>query len=102
MLTTTSNISFLSGYQDQRSLYAKDTSNSISKNEDPSKNQNDKVSLSRKAMELQQVYGKKETDLEQNYATKAQRLESEFIQAKRSLEREHSQKKQTLKVDLYA
>ena len=59
MLTAISNIVFPSGYQDQRNISVKDTSVSVSKSEEPSKTQEDKVSLSRRAQELQQTYKKK-------------------------------------------
>jgi hypothetical protein len=102
MLTTTSTISLLGGYQDQRNISVKDSSTSVSKTEDSSGNQNDQVTLSRKARTLQRVYEKKETVLEQNYTNETQRLESEFIQAKSRLEKEHSQKKQSLEINVYA
>ncbi len=101
MLTTTSNIIAISGYQDQQNVFTRVTSNSAPKNDPPSINQNDEVSLSQEARELQQVYEKKETVLEQNYANESQRLESEFLQEKNRLEAEHSQKKQALEINVY-
>jgi len=101
MLTATSNNNVLSGYQDQRSISAKDSSASVSKNEDPAKNQNEQVTLSRKAQALQKIYDEKETVLEQNYSSETQRLESEFIQARKRLEQEFSQKKQSLGINVY-
>lgn len=106
MLTVTSNIVFPNGYQDQWNISVKDTtssvSNSVSKNEDASKTQEDKVSLSKKSKELQKVYEKKETVLEQSYTNETQRLENEFIQAKTRLEKEHTHKKRSLEINVYA
>ncbi len=102
MLTTTSNIIAISGYQDQQNVFTKVASNVTSKNDDPSKNQNDEVSLSQEARDLQQTYKKKETVLEQNYTQETQLLEREFIQARNRLEAEHSQKKRVLNINLYA
>ena len=102
MLTATSNNNVLSGYQDQRVISAKGSSSSVSKNEDPAKNQNEQVTLSRKAQVLQRVYAEKETVLEQNHASETQRLENEFIQARKRLEQEFSQKKQSLGINVYA
>jgi hypothetical protein len=97
MLATTPHINQLSGYQYQRTASPLDTSNSIAAKQDPSNTQKDntqkdKVTLSQKAINLQQVYAKKETVLEQGYASDTNRLESQFIQAKNQLEQEHSQK----------
>ena len=101
MLTVTSNNNVLSGYQDQRSISTKDSSSPVAKNEDPAKNQNEQVTLSRKAQALQKIYDEKETVLEQNYSSETQRLESEFIQAKKRLEQEFSQKKESLGINVY-
>ncbi len=101
MLTATSNIIAISGYQDQQNVFTKVTNNSASKNDPPPVNQNDEVSLSKKARELQQTYRKKETVLEQNYTSETQRLESEFLQEKNRLEKEHVQKKRALEINVY-
>ncbi len=100
MLTATSNIIAISGYQDQQNVFSMVTSNSASKN-DPPRNQNDEVSVSQEARELQQVYKKKETVLEQNYTAETRRLESEFLQEKNRLKTEHTQKKQALEINVY-
>ena len=98
MLTTTSNISFFSGYQDQLNFSSRVTGNSFSKNQEDT---NDEVTLSRKAKELQQVYEKKEATLEQNYKSEFQKLESEYLQEKAKVEKEFKQKKQVLEINLY-
>ncbi len=100
-MTTTSNIVAVSGYRDQHNVFTTVTSNSALKNDPPPINQNDEVSFSQKARELQQVYKKKETVLEQNYTNESQRLESEFIQEKNRLEAEHGQKKRALEINVY-
>jgi hypothetical protein len=98
MLTTTSNISFFSGYQDQLNVSTRVTGNFFSKNQNES---NDEVTLSRKAKELQQVYEKKEAALEQKYNNESQKLEREYRLKKNSVENEFRQKKQALKINLY-
>ncbi|MCP3941149.1 MAG: hypothetical protein GY710_06670 [Desulfobacteraceae bacterium] len=101
MLTETSNLVVISGYQNQQNTFAKVSNSSAVETEDFSQSQTDEVTLSRKASELQQVYETKETVLEQGYANEAQQLENEFVQEKNRLEAEYSQKKQALEIDLY-
>ncbi|OQY52326.1 MAG: hypothetical protein B6230_02945 [Desulfobacteraceae bacterium 4572_89] len=98
MLTTTSNINFFSGYQDQLNFSTRVTGHSFSKNQNTI---NDEVNLSQKAKELQQVYAKKEATLEQKYKNESQNLEREYLQEKNRVEKEFRQKKQALEIDLY-
>jgi len=102
MLTTTSNISFLNGYQDQLNFSTRVTGNSFSKNQNNTpENTNDEVNLSQKAKELQQTYEKKEATLEQSYNNESQKLETEYLLEKNRVEDEFRQKKQALEINLY-
>jgi len=102
MLTTTSNINFFGGYQDQLNFSARVTGSSIPVNQNNTQNNTyDEVNLSQKSRELQQIYEKKEATLEQNYNSDSQELEREYLQEKAKVEKEFRQKKQALEINLY-
>ncbi len=103
MLTISSGINLLTGYQVQ--LDASQTSKLTSTPDRPSGagNQNDDpVNISQKAKEIHQVYQGKKSRLEQNYNKEAQALEREYLQEKNRLQREFSQKKKSLEIDIVA
>jgi hypothetical protein len=103
MLTTTSGINNITGYQAQ--LDISDTTQP-SRNADRSysnrKENSDTVNISSKARELQQTYQTKKTTLAQNYNSDTQQLEREYALAKSRIEREFSQKKQSLEINVSA
>lgn len=105
MLTNTSGTKILTGYQAQ--LTSPKISNSNvqtkpGKPDSPKQETDDKVQISKKVRELDQVYQEKENSIEQNYDTNRQKLEREYVQQKNELEREFAQKKQALSINLYA
>ena len=103
MLTTTSGINNLTGYQAQL-----DVSNTArpSNNSDPASSDREKtddsVDISSKAKELQQAYQGEKSKLEQKHDSEAQQLEREYIQEKNRIEREYSRKKRSLEINVYA
>ena len=103
MLTTTSGINNLTGYQAQ--LDASNTvrsSNSEDRSSSNPKENNDTVNISSQARALQQTYQTKKTTLEQSYNSDAQQLEQAYLQEKNRLEQEFRQKKQSLEIHIYA
>ena len=103
MLTNTSNINILAGYQTHVDVsqitHSSNSENSSSLNR---RETDDKVNISRKARELQQLYDGKKERLEQDYNSDAQQLEKEYLQEKNRLEREFVQKKKSLEINIYA
>jgi hypothetical protein len=102
MLTTTSGIPSITGYQTQLDT---STSRPPSTTEDPFSNRkasDDTVNISSKAKDLQQDYQQKKTIVEQNYNSDNQQLERAYHQEKTKLERELNQKKQALEINTYA
>jgi hypothetical protein len=103
MLTATSGINYITGYQSQLDVSNTDrSSNGADHSSLNRKESNDTVNISREAKELQQEYQGKENTLEQNYNSETQQLEREFLQAKNMLERDFTQKKQNLEINVYA
>ncbi|WP_300456242.1 hypothetical protein [Desulfobacula sp.] len=102
MLTTTSGIPSVTGYQIQLDT---STSRPPSTTQPPFSNRqetDDTVNISRKAKDLQQDYQKKKTIVEQNYTSDKQQLERAYHLEKNKLERELNQKKQALEINTYA
>ncbi|MCD4722368.1 MAG: hypothetical protein K8S13_21290 [Desulfobacula sp.] len=103
MLTTTSGINYITGYQAQLDVSNTDkSSNSADHSSSNRKESNDTVNISREARELQQEYQGEKNTLEQNYNSETQQLEREFLQEKNRIEREFTQKKQSLEINVYA
>ena len=102
MLTTTSGINNLTGYQAQLdvSITAR-SSNSSDRSSSDLKETDDSVNISRKAKELQQTYQGEKSKLEQKHNSEAQQLEREYIQEKNRIEREYSRKKLSLEINVY-
>ncbi len=96
MLTNTSGINVLTGYQEQLDVSNTIRSSNI-KNSSPlnRKEIDDTVNISRKTRKIQQVYEGTKESLEQDYNYDAQQLEKEYLQEKKRLEREFTQKKQS-------
>ncbi len=68
----------------------------------PEHSQGDKVSISRKAAELERTYAQKEASLEKTFAAESSALEREYLQNKRTLEMEFQREKQSLgTIDMY-
>lgn len=103
MLTTTSGINNLTGYQAQLDVSntARPSNNSDRSSSDREKT-DDSVKISRKAKELQQAYQGEKSQLEQKRNNEAQQLEREYLQEKNRIEREYSRKKLSLKINVYA
>lgn len=103
MLTTTSGINSLTGYQAQLAVSKSDRSlNSPYHSSSDQKETNDTVNISSKARELQEEYQGEKTALEQNYNSEAQQLEREYSLEKNRLEREFNQKRQNIEINVYA
>ncbi|MCK5696450.1 MAG: hypothetical protein KAH62_07665 [Desulfobacula sp.] len=103
MLTTTSGINYITGYQAQLDVANTDrSSNSVDRSSSDRKESNDTVNISSRARELQQVYEREKTTLEQNYNSDAQQLEREYLLGKNRLERDFNQKKQNLEINVFA
>lgn len=103
MLTTTSGINYITGYQAQLDVSNTDrSSNSTDRSSSDRKESNDTVNISSRARELQQVYEREKTTLEQNYNSEEQQLEREYLLEKKRIEREFDQKKQSLEINVYA
>jgi len=80
MLTTTSGINSLSGYQVQLNVSNSNSSSSNLENPSPSntKESKDTVDISSKAKELQTEYQRKNSELEQRKNDEAQQLEQKM------------------------
>ncbi|CCK81669.1 hypothetical protein [Desulfobacula toluolica] len=104
MLTNTSGIHNLTGYQAQLNISntAKPSSHATGSPVSNRKNINDTVNISNKARDLQQVYQREKTEVEQNHTNATQQLEREYLQEKSRLEKEFSRKKQDLEINIYA
>jgi len=103
MLTTTSGISYLSGYQAQLDVSNSDRSSNREKVSSPeNKESNDTVDISSKAKELQTEYQRKNSELQQRKKNEAQQLERKYLLEKNELEREFRLKKQRLEINVYA
>jgi hypothetical protein len=104
MLTDTSGINSLSGYQVQpnvsnsnRSASSLGTSSSAEVKES-----GDTVDISSKAKELQTEYQRKHSELEQRKNSEARQLDRKYLLEKNELEREFRLKKQRLDINVYA
>jgi hypothetical protein len=104
MLTDTSGINSLSGYQVQpnvsnsnRSASSLETVSSVK-----FKESGDTVDISSKAKELQTEYQRKNSELEQRKNSETQQLERKYLLEKNELEREFRLKKQRLDINVYA
>ena len=106
MLTTTSGINNLSGYQAQldvsNSYRSSNLENPSPSNSKESKKTNDTVNISSKANELQNEKQRKKTELEQRKNNEAQQLEKKYLLEKKELETEFRLKKQRLNINVYA
>jgi len=110
MLTTTSGINSLSGYQVQLNVSNPDRSSSnletpsSANRKEPanSKESRDTVDISSKAKELQTEYQRKNSELEQRKNNEAQQLEQKYRLEKDELEREFRMKQQRLDINVYA
>jgi len=104
MLTNTSGINNVTGYQAQLDI---SSATQVSKNDEKRfssdrKESSDTVSISRKAQALQQTYHTEKTTLEQNFDSDVDQLEREYAREKNQLERAFKQKKQNLEIHVYA
>ena len=104
MLTTTSGINSLSGYQVQPNV---SNSNQPAPNLEPAssekvKESGDTVDISGKAKELQTEHQRKTSELEQRKNNEAQQLERKYLLEKNELEQEFRLKKQRLDINVYA
>jgi hypothetical protein len=104
MLTDTSGINSLSGYQVQpnvsnsnRSASNLETASSVKLKES-----GDTVDISSKAKALQTEYQRKHSELEQRKNSETQQLERKYLLEKNELEREFRLKKQRLDINVYA
>jgi len=103
MLTTTSGINHITGYQAQPDVSNTDrSSNSADRSSSNHKEPDDTVNISSKAKELQYTYEREKTTLEQNHNSEAQLLEREYLLARKRLERDFTQEKQNLELNIYA
>jgi len=103
MLTNTSGINHITGYQAQLDVSKIDkSSNTADRSSSDRKESNDTVNISSKARELQHTYERKKTTLEQNYDNEALQLEREYLQEKNRIVREFNQKRQNLEINVYA
>ena len=106
MLTTTSGINNLSGYQAQldvsNSYRSSNLENPSSSNRKESKDTSDTVNISSKAKELQNEYQRKNTELEQRKNNETQQLEKKYLLEKKELETEFRLRKQRLNINVYA
>ncbi|OGR12858.1 MAG: hypothetical protein A2277_17505 [Desulfobacterales bacterium RIFOXYA12_FULL_46_15] len=101
MLTNTSGISNLSGYQAQLVV---SNSNRFFNRETPSsesKESNDTVDISSQAKEILTEYQQENSELEQKHEIESQQLEREYLLEKNKLETEFNQKKQRLNINVY-
>ena len=102
MLTTTSGINYVTGYQAQLNVSNTDrSSNSADRSSSDRKESNDTVNISTKAREIQYAYEKKKITLEQNHDNKTQQLERDYLQEKNRIEREFNHQKQNLEINVY-
>jgi len=103
MLTNTSGINHITGYQAQLDVSKIDkSSNTADRSSSDRKESNDTVNISSKARELQSSYEREKTTLEQNHDNEAQQLEREYLQERNRLERDFNQKKQNIEINVYA
>ncbi|MCK5164727.1 MAG: hypothetical protein KAQ72_13465 [Desulfobacula sp.] len=103
MLTNTSGINTLTGYQAQLDISnSARPSNSADRSSLDPKEKDETVNISSKARELQQVYQGEKNKLEQNFNSETQQLEREYLQEKNRLAIEYNQKKQSLEINVYA
>jgi hypothetical protein len=103
MLTTTSGIDSLSGYQVQPKVSNSNrpASNLESAYSAKVKESKDTVDISSKAKELQTEYRRKHSELEQRKNNEAQQLERKYLLEKNELEQEFRLKKQRLDINVY-
>ena len=104
MLTTTSGINYLSGYQVQLNVPNSNRSDSDleTASSEKIKESGDTVDISSKAKELQTDYQRKNSELEQRKNHEAQQLERKYLLEKNELEQEFRLKKQRLDINVYA
>ncbi len=102
MLTQTSGIRYLSGYQAQLDVSNSDrSSNRESLPSSKTKETNDRVDISSKAKEIQNEYQRKNAELEQRHKSETQQLEKEYRKEKNKLENEFNLKKQRLEINVF-